>query len=103
MQNIKEKEEVIKLIGEVSKESNCKVTFDGLKKGEEYKKFLQSCHIGLSTQNPEKEFNNTSFPSKVLSYMSNGLRVVTVKIPVIKTAEVSDYMFYYDKNSSVVL
>ena len=67
--------------------------------GEEYIKFIQSCDIGLSTQNPNAAFNETSFPSKVLSYMANGLRVVSIKIEVLKSSAVNELLYYYDINN----
>ena len=82
-------------IEEVNALGKCKVTYDGLKSGDEYIKFIQSCHIGLSTQNPNASFNDTSFPSKVLSYMANGLRVVSVKIKVLETSSINDFLYYY--------
>ncbi|MBR3002605.1 MAG: glycosyltransferase [Clostridia bacterium] len=87
---------VKKLIDEVKKMSYAEISYEGLKSGEEYIKFIQACDIGLSTQNPNAAFNNTSFPSKILSYMSNGLRVVSVKIPAIENSEIGKYMYYYD-------
>ena len=87
------------LITEISKSSKAKVTYDGLLSGEEYIRFIQSCDIGLSTQNPNAEFNSTSFPSKILSYMANGLRVVSIKIPAIEKSAVGNYMYYYQKQT----
>ncbi len=84
------------LIAEVSQRSSCTISFDGKKTGEEYLRFLQKCHIGLSTQNPDGEYNNTSFPSKILAYLSNGLQVVTVRIPVIENSGAGRYIHYYD-------
>lgn len=67
--------------------------------GEEYIRFIQSCDIGLSTQNPDAAFNATSFPSKILSYLSNGLRVVSIRIPAIEGSDVGDKLFYYDEQT----
>lgn len=92
-----DKKNLLKTIEEVSKKTECKVTYDGLKSGEGYIKFIQSCDIGLSTQNPDAAFNATSFPSKVLSYMANGLRVVSIKIEALETSAVSDLLYYYEK------
>ncbi len=86
-------------IERVSKISDCTVTYDGLLSGEDYIRFIQKCHIGLSTQNPAATFNETSFPSKILSYMSNGLRVVSIKIPAIEKSAIGSYMFYYDRQT----
>lgn len=83
---------------ERSRQAGCaQVTLEGARYGDEYVRFLQACDIGLSTQNPEAAFNATSFPSKVLSYMSNGLQVVSIRIPAIERSAVNDMIYYYDK------
>ena len=79
--------------------SKCNVSFEGLLSGKDYIKFLQRCHIGLSTQNPNGVYNDTSFPSKILSYMANGLRVVSIRIPVIETSAIGEFMYYYDEQT----
>lgn len=92
-----ETENIKKIITEINKKSESTITYDGLLSGEEYIQFIQSCDIGLSTQNPDADFNATSFPSKILSYMANGLRVVSIRIPAIETADIGEYMYYYNK------
>ena len=92
-------ENLKKLVSEISEKSTAKLTYDGLKSGEEYIKFIQSCDIGLCTQDPDSAFNLTSFPSKVLSYLANGLRVVSIKIPAIEESAVGDMLFYYEKQT----
>ena len=91
----RQKEDIIKSIADTNKKSAATVTYDGLLSGEEYIKFIQSCQIGLSTQNPSGVYNDTSFPSKILSYMANGLRVVSVDIPAVKTSAVGEHLNYY--------
>lgn len=93
----KDKEEITEQIRKVSEKTKAKVTYEGVLSGDDYIRFLQRCDIGLSTQNPEAEFNDTSFPSKILSYLSNGLRVVTVKIPVVEMSAIGDLCTYYEK------
>ena len=73
-----------------------KVIYEGLKLNEEYLKFIQKCQIGLCTQNIDAAFNTTSFPSKILSYMSNGLEVVGVNITAIKNSKVGQYIQFYN-------
>jgi len=90
-------EDIKKIVATVSENSKATITYDGLLRGEEYIRFLQKCHIGLSTQDPEADFNNSSFPSKILSYMTNGLRVVTVRIRAIESSAVNDVVYYYEK------
>jgi len=94
-----EKKELLDTIEHISIKTECKLTYDGLKSGEDYIRFIQSCDIGLSTQNPEADFNDTSFPSKILSYMANGLRVVSIRIPAIETSAVGGYIYYYDEQT----
>ena len=79
--------------------TRCYITYDGVLRGEEYIRFLQSCDIGMSTQNPNLEFNGTSFPSKILTYMANGLQVVSVRIPAIEKSKISPYLQFYDGNN----
>lgn len=97
--NEKEKAEMLNTIDSISKKSKAKITYDGLLSGEEYIKFIQSCDIGLSTQNPNAKFNDTSFPSKILSYMANGLRVVSARIPVVEESGIGKCVYYYDEQT----
>lgn len=91
VQNIK------KQIEEIAERSKAKISYDGVLSGEEYIRFIQSCDIGLSTQNPNAVFNGTSFPSKILSYMANGVQVVSIRIPVVERSAVGRYIHYYDR------
>ena len=50
--------------------------------------------------NPNAAVNNTSFPSKILSYMSNGLQVVSADIEAVRRAYgISGYIYYYRKQN----
>ena len=89
-------EQLKQVITKVSEKSAATVTYDGCLSGEEYIRFIQSCDIGLSTQNPNAAFNDTSSPSKILSYMANGLRVVSIRIPAIEKSAIGDSVTYYD-------
>lgn len=95
----KERELLLDTIEKSRKEGHADVTYDGLLMGEKFVQFVQSCDIGLSTQNPDAEFNSTSFPSKILTYMANGLQVVSVRIPAVETSAVGQYIHYYDVQS----
>ena len=94
-----EKKALCEQIERIREHSECTVTYDGVKNGKDYIRFLQSCAIGLSTQNPDAAFNATSFPSKILSYMANGLRVVSIRIPAIEGSAIGKYMYYYDEQT----
>ncbi len=97
--NPKDTEAVINRIEDVSRKAKCKIIFDGYKSGKEFEAFIQSCHIGLSTQQPDGKYNASSFPSKILMYMSNGIPVVSIRIPAVETSNVGDYIFFYDSPS----
>lgn len=92
-----QKKQLQELIALVQERTKCTLTYDGLKSGEEYIQFLQKCHIGLCTQIPDAKYTETSFPSKVLVYLANGLRVLSVRIPAVEQSDIGDLLFYYDE------
>lgn len=83
-------------IDRVSQLTRAAITYDGSRVGDEYTRFLRGCQVGLSTQMTTAAFSETSFPSKVLSYLSNGLRVVSVPLTVLKSSGVSDVVTFAD-------
>lgn len=94
-----QKNKLINVVEESNLRGAAKVTHDGLLVGDEFKRFIQSCDIGLSTQNPEASFNATSFPSKILTYMANGLKVVSIRIPAVEESDVGKYVVYYNEQA----
>ncbi len=94
--NKKDTDAILTVIKDITPIAPCTLTYDGLLKGEDYIRFIQKCQIGLSTQNPNAAFNATSFPSKILSYMANGLRVVSIRIKAIEESSVGLGISYYE-------
>ena len=92
--------DVDKVIADVDKMQGlpCKVTYDGLLLGEEYLSFLQSCHIGMFSKDPCGKDINSSFPSKIMSYLSNGLHVVATRADSIERSEVGNIVHFCDTN-----
>lgn len=86
-------------INEINKISKCKVTYDGLKSGLDFVKFCQSCHIGLSTQKMDGDYLNTSFPSKILTYLGLGLQVVSCEVDCVKHSKIGRYVAFYEIDS----
>ena len=76
-----------------------KVIYEGAKNGKDFLAFLQKCDVGLSTQKMTGEFNGTSFPSKILTYLTNGLTVFSSRIPVVENSPIGKYVVYYDKEN----
>lgn len=91
---------VLKLIEKVNQGKMCRVYFDGIFKGDEYIRYLQKCDIGVCIQNPSDKFNLYEFPSKIFSYMTNGLKVVTNRLEQIEQSEVCSYLTIAEDISS---
>lgn len=87
--------EIYKLIDEQNRSNGAKVIYEGEKRGDEFTYFLQKCDIGLSTQNPNGVFNASSFPSKILTYLANGLEVISADIPAVVYSPIGNYINYY--------
>ena len=94
----KEIDDIKSVINEL-REKGHNVSYEGLLKGQNYLDMLHKCQIGLSTQVPSAKFNNTSFPSKILSYMSAGLAVVSISIPAIEGSKVGKYITFYENQT----
>ena len=94
----------IKLVRELIDKSNilseCKIIYHGLKTGDELIYYLSKFDIGLSCQNGLGEYNLTSFPSKVLVYLYNGLGVLSVDIEVVRKSRIGQLVSYYNSNDS---
>lgn len=87
---------IISKIEDVKTKTYAKVTFEGSLDSNDYERFIQKCDIGLSTQNPTGTYNDTSFPSKILVYLSNALSVVSIRIPVVEQSKLNSLIHYYD-------
>ena len=92
-------EEIKGLIFEANSKSSATITYDGLLKGKEFDDFLRKCHIGLATQIPDASFTKTSFPSKVLTYLANGLSVVSSTYDAIQSSPVASCVSFYDEQT----
>lgn len=86
------------MIADIQSDDNATISYDGVLSGEEFLSFLQKCNIGVAIQNMEGAFNNTSFPSKVLTYLSNGLDVLSTDIPAVSTSGVGEILYYCSDN-----
>jgi len=89
-------ERICRQIETVSSDTECLVSYDGVLTGDDLVDFLQECDVGLSTQIPDGTFNDSSFPSKVLTYLANGLHVVSVRIKAVEQSRVANEVTFYD-------
>lgn len=90
--------EIKKAIEETQKKSKAEIRYVGCLPQSDYIEYIQRCHIGLSTQNvSDSALGDSCFPSKILTYLANGLSVVSGSIPVIRESVVGEYLFYYSE------
>lgn len=61
------------------------VKYEGNLSGQEYKKLLNNCHIGLCTRALRNELSNYCFPSKIMVYLTNNIVPVCPDIDTIRT------------------
>ena len=87
-------------IEELNKTNKCKIVYDGLLSGDDFIRYCQQCHIGLSTQSLTGDYLQTSFPSKILSYMCMGLPVVSCYISCVSESGIGDLVTYYHNDSA---
>lgn len=94
-----EVKEVLSKIHHLNAISDCKIKYEGLLLGNQYMNFLNKCDIGLCTQEKGANFNSTSFPSKILSYLNNDLSVIAINLPSLKASKLNNYLIYYEDDS----
>lgn len=96
--NQKDIEIVKEKISEANKVNKCQIKYLGMKYGEEFLNVLANSDIGLCTQDIDASYNQTSFPSKILSYLGSNLRVVSVDIEAIRNSKVGELLYFYKSN-----
>ena len=84
------KEEIVA----IKKNTECFLSYDGLKRGSEYTSFLQSCHIGICPLTSNNRFQLACFPSKITSYLSNGLEVITTENSVLRNSQYKPFLHF---------
>lgn len=102
--NKKDLDKLKEIIDDINKEKNRNACeYHGVLIGEDYSNFMFNCQIALNPQ-IEGEYMNTAFPSKVISYLSHNLRVVSTRINSIEKSKLS-YLITFsedDQPSSIV-
>ena len=90
-------------VTELKSQIKCKMTFHGYLDDDDFNNLLRCCSIGLCTQDPTSKLNLTSFPSKILNYMSNGLVVISGRNRAIEESYVGDLLYYYSSQSPKIM
>lgn len=92
-------EGINKTINEVKGKSQCKISYDGVRKGKEYSFYLSNINLGICTLDYNQKFVNTQFPSKIISYMAAGVPVLCSETPAILTCDVAGGIIFYKGTS----
>ena len=85
-------------IANIKDKTSCEVTYDGLRKGAAYSKYLSLLNLGVCTLNTEQGFIQTQFPSKIISYLAAGIPVLCSDVEAIKTSDVASAITFYQGN-----
>ncbi len=93
-------DELLQKIDLYNEKLDNKIIFHGTLHGNDLINFLNKCHIGLNPQNLG-DYMDSAFPSKILTYISNGLNVISSDIEVIRKSQISDYIFFYQNMEDV--
>ncbi|MGH2097441.1 glycosyltransferase [Aerococcus urinaeequi] len=74
------------------------VKYLGSKSGKEFDMFMNTCTIALNLQDIGN-YMETAFPSKILSYFSYGLNVVSTKVENIYNSPFSEHITFVDSEN----
>src|SRR5439155_27190358 len=74
-----------------------KVTMHGALIADAYSRLLRSCHVGINAQRSSDPIAGVTFPSKVFTYLSNGLLVVSSTASEVKSICGSACHYYEDE------
>lgn len=95
----KDIEELKKEINVIRLQTECIVSYEGLKRDEDYLAFLQGCHYGICPLTSDNTFQLACFPSKISSYLSNGLEVITTENSVLRNSRYNDFLHFVKDDS----
>lgn len=85
---------VQKVIEEASNDPRIK--FYGVKHGKELYQYLLTASLLINPRPVHEEYSRTSFPSKLIEYMSTGVPILTTKLESIPN-EIKDCFFYIER------
>ncbi len=87
-----------KEIEKIAPKTACEIKFEGLKKGQDYIDFISKCDIGLCLQTMDQNLTATSFPSKLVLYLSCGLYPVALGIEQLTKSRLAENITFYSED-----
>ncbi|WP_282071629.1 hypothetical protein [Janibacter hoylei] len=79
---------------------DCPVIFHGRLEPGELGRLMEKCDIGLSSQGIGSAYNLTSFPSKILEYLRNDMKVVSVPAVAVTSSTLASAIFFSRDDSA---
>lgn len=76
----------------------CKVSYDGIRKGNAYTNYLKHLDLGICPIDASQDFVKTQFPSKVITYLVAGLPVLCSKAESVVTSDIAEAIMFYNGN-----
>ncbi|WP_239745301.1 glycosyltransferase [Mammaliicoccus sp. F-M27] len=95
--NIKTLNNKIKEINKIKNDEAC--YYVGLLHGEKFDDYLMKCDIALNPQHIG-DYMGTAFPSKIISYLSHNLHVVSTPIKSVKSSKIKDYIVFANNDQT---
>ena len=74
--------------------------YEGFVNEEELIRKLCTYDIGLASQNPNLPFNESSFPSKIVTYLGCGLNVVSSMSSSVIDSPLNEFVTFYEEDES---
>lgn len=80
------------------KNIECKVSYDGVRRGYAYTNYLKHLDLGICPVDASQDFINTQFPSKVITYLVAGLPVLCSEAESVMTSDIAEAIMFYNGN-----
>ncbi|MDE6284844.1 MAG: hypothetical protein K2M17_03785 [Bacilli bacterium] len=95
----KEQKQLAIEIEKIRERTECRISYDGIRRGLEYTNYLSQINLGICTLDTRQKFTLTQFPSKIISYMSVGVPVLCSEVRSIVDCDVAQAITFYKGNS----
>lgn len=91
---------VIKIVENYTADKNieCKVSYDGIRRGDAYTNYLKHLDLGICPVDASQSFINTQFPSKIITYLVAGLPVICSEAETVMTSDIAEAIIFYSGN-----
>jgi glycosyltransferase involved in cell wall biosynthesis len=89
-------------ISERASDSRNRITFHGTLAADRYHELTQECDVGLNCQRADDPVSKVTFPSKIFTYLSKGLAVLSSRASAVPSV-CGDACIYYDEEAPASL